>query len=562
MVGMKASLRKRVAAAVARLVGPVGARGGSAAKRDLRLLAAVLAVAATVLVVLDPLDRVYPLLLRYEAWELDEILLVMLLSPIGIAWFAWRRMRDLQAEVAARHDAEARARRLALQDSLTELPNRQVMAEFLDAALQDALQDGFCVGVLHLDLDHFKHVNDTLGHDVGDALLRHVARSLDGAVRDEDLAARLGGDEFIVILRRVPEPAAAIATAERIHQRMGEPLRLDDKVVPVSVSAGLAVFPADGETAADLLKHSDLALYEAKRNGRGILEVFDNHLRTQIARERVMESELARALQYQEFTVAFQPEVDARTGFVRGVEAFVRWQHPTRGLLPASEFLPIAARSGQIVEIGAQILEMVLAIVGTWHRQGLRFGTVGINVSVVELSQAHYADRFLSAAASHGIPPPMIRVEVLETLFMSSAGGPARGNLAALAEAGVEVVLDDFGSGFASLSKLSRETVNCIKIDKRFVDRLEHCQETLRLVAMLVDMARFLGFEVVAEGVETDLQRRALVGMGCHVLQGHTISPPLDWQEIRKWLSGDDRRVVEAASRFRRSGVRSFRGGS
>ncbi len=533
-----------------------GALNLGPARRDVAVLASLSAALLLLLLALDPLRYLYPVLEAHEHIQLDEIVLFLLLLPLPFAWFAWRRVGDLRREIAARERAEARARRLALQDHLTALPNRAVASDFLEGAIALAGREGRCVGVIHLDLDHFKHVNDTLGHDVGDALLKHVGQRLAAATRGRDLAARLGGDEFLLILQDVADEAAASAAARRIHRHLAEPLRLEDKVIPVSVSAGLALYPCDGETAGVLFKHSDLALYEAKRNGRGRLEAFSDRLRRAVASERTLEAEIARALQYQEFVVAFQPEVCARSGQVRGVEALVRWQHPTRGLLPASEFLPVAVRSGQIVEVGAQILEMTFAIVGSWHRQGLRFGTVGINVSAVELAQPHYADGFLAALASHGLTPQSVRVEVLETLFMATGGGPARRNLSRLSEAGVEVVLDDFGSGFASLSRLSREVVACIKIDRRFVERMEHCPETLRLVAMLVDMARFLGFEVVAEGVETDSQRRALVGMGCHVLQGHSIAPPLDWTAIRSWLSRADATVVEAADRFRR-GARS-----
>jgi len=434
---------------------------------------------------------------------------------------------DVTEVAADRTDADAAARRLSLTDPLTGLPNRVLFADRLDHALARARRDGTQIAVLLLDVDQFKLVNDSLGHDAGDELLMAIAPRLLDAVRESDTVARLAADEFAVLCEGIQEDDDAIALGERIGASLREPVPVQGRELFVTASTGIVVSADGAETTPDLLSHADAAMYRAKEAGRGRVVLYDELTRGGWVDRLRMETDLRLALERGELSLVYQPIVDLRDGRTRSVEALLRWTHPERGPIGPDVFIPVAEETGLIVEIGRWVLETAVAQVAEWQRTqpGARGLGVTVNVSGRQLFHESLVGDVERVAAESGIAPGTLGLEITESVLMDE--GDAVTVLEALRARGARLSLDDFGTGYSSLSYLKRFPLDTLKIDRAFVSGLGTGQDDAALVATIVSMAGTLGLEVVAEGVETEEQLRLLRDLGCDRAQGFLLARPL-----------------------------------
>ncbi|MET7834138.1 EAL domain-containing protein [Micromonospora sediminicola] len=429
------------------------------------------------------------------------------------------RNAQAYAELARIADAHAYA---ATHDALTGLSNRRHLLDEGTTHLTTRHADGVTALVL-IDLNHFKEVNDTLGHGAGDRVLIQVAERLRGAARPDDLVARLGGDEFAVLLRALPAPAVAAHRAEALLSALHDPLDLDGMRISVEASGGIAVAPATGGMT-ELLRRADVAMYQAKRAGQRIATYAPARDTADLGR-LTLGGELPRAVADHEFTVNFQPIVDLASGEVTGAEALARWHHPTHGLIDPLRFLEAVERSGLLPAFAEAILDQALIAAGTWRDAGFDL-PVSVNVSPRSLLDARFPGAVLARLRAHDLPPDRLVLELTETLTLSQLDVVDR-VLSRLRDSGVRLALDDFGTGYSSLSLLSRIPVHELKIDRSFVTAMETAPEAAAVIRSTLDLGRSLDLTVVAEGVESEPQRRALWELGCAAGQGHLFARPL-----------------------------------
>jgi diguanylate cyclase (GGDEF)-like protein len=434
----------------------------------------------------------------------------------GISWSTTGRLR--------RHAAERE--RQALHDALTGLPNR----EGFRLHAQDCTERGDCGAVAVVDLDRFKEVNDTLGHQAGDRLLQVVALRLRGALRPQDTVARLGGDEFGIILPGVGTEAEAVEVLTRARQALSADLALDGVVMSVEASFGIAIFPDHGRGLDDLLQHADVAMYQGKRGTAGVVVYRPGRPRTNATQSLVVQSELRRALERDELVLHYQPILDLTTGRATALEGLLRWDHPERGRLAPADFLPVAEHSGLIEPLTAWVLDRALADHAAWSRLGLPWA-VAVNVSARNLESENLVVDVLRRLAAHATPADQLLLEVTETAIASELD-VAVAVLRQLAEAGVRVVLDDFGAGYSSLSNLRHIPVSEIKVDRAFVRGLTDNPQDRAIVRGVLELAHGLGCTVTAEGVEDDRTANALRAAGCDRAQGYHFARPAPWPEL------------------------------
>lgn len=436
--------------------------------------------------------------------------------------------RDVSERVraeAALRELAAQLRHQASHDALTGLPNRLLFEDRLERAIEAARRDGSEVAVLFLDLDRFKHVNDTLGHDAGDELLREVARRFELAVRTTDTLSRRGGDEFLIVAPGVAGSMDAVRVGRRLLDALAEPVLVAGRPVFVSASVGASVFPRDGADARALQSRADAAMYRAKAAGRGRLECFAPEM-TEAAFERLtLENDLRRAVERGEFRLHYQPVVDAGTGAVASAEALLRWEHPALGLVPPARFIPVAEEAGLMVPIGAWVLRGACRQAAEWARSPAGPLRVAVNVSAAQFGREDLVATVTAALEESGVDARWLELELTETLVMRDVAGTAR-QLRALRALGVSVAVDDFGTGFSSLAKLQSLPLDALKVDRSFVERLAAIPSSLPLVRAVVTLARELGMRVVAEGVETAEQLTALRALGCDLVQGYLFARP------------------------------------
>jgi diguanylate cyclase (GGDEF)-like protein len=453
---------------------------------------------------------------------------------------------DLLASALDRERSEAVMRHQSLHDALTGLPNRALLFDRIEHAFGRAQRFGSAVAVLLLDLDGFKTVNDSLGHQAGDDLLIEVGSRLQDVVRSSDTVARLGGDEFVV-LAEVESDAEAFDIAERIASIWEAPFAAASGEVFCSASVGIAV-GRTAEAPTKMLREADAAMYRAKERGRGRSEIFDEDMRRDAFERLRTESDLRRALERDEFTVLYQPIFDTTTLRPIAVEALVRWQHPTRGIVGPVEFIPLAEETGLIAPLGRWVLEHAVAEVAGWSQQfpdlQLR---VAVNVSGQQLARPEFLHEVLAALEGSDLPPDRLGLEITESILINESGNP-RSTLDALRETGVRVLIDDFGTGYSSLARLKRFPLDVIKIDRSFVDGVGAEDEDTAIVAAIVDIARSLGLQVIAEGVEGEIQLERLRELGCHAAQGYLFSGPMHGEAFAAFLAGEEPRAAAAVA--------------
>ena len=415
---------------------------------------------------------------------------------------------------------EARIRHLARHDGLTDLPNRMQFLESM-AAIEGQLTRGEEVAVLWIDLDHFKSINDTLGHVVGDALLKHVASRLREAKRDSDVLARLGGDQFALLLRPIDGPKEAAAVAERIIKTMAAPFAIGGHQILITASVGVAMAPTDGLTTDTLMKNADLATYRAKSDGRSTYHFFEPGMDAVLQRRRVIESGLRSALQEGQFRLAFQPLVELATNRIICFETLLRWEHPQRGPISPVEFIPIAEDTGLIGPIGEWVLREACKTATSWPGEV----RVAVNLSPVQFRNPRLFEMIQTALAEAGLSPGRLELEITESLLLADSDQVLE-TLHRLRGLGVRIALDDFGTGYSSLSYLRSFPFDKIKIDRSFMRDLSRKGDSLAIIKAIIGLGHSLGMSLTAEGVETEEQLDAVREQGCNEVQGFLFSPP------------------------------------
>ena len=444
---------------------------------------------------------------------------------------------------------EEKIRRLAYYDPLTGMPNRQHFVERLEQELQRSARERRKLALLFLDLDGFKRINDTLGHDTGDVVLREVALRLKEKLRVSDIVsrpgadepspplhlARLGGDEFVIALPSLEDARAAIQIAQRVRSALTQPFRAEDAEVSIGASIGIAMYPEDGTDAATLLKHADTAMYHAKERGRNNWQMYSEDLTHQAVERLKLENDIRKGLERGEFVLHYQPIVDTADSRIVGVEALLRWQHPERGLLEPSAFIPAAEESGLIIPLGHRALDAACAQGAAWQRAGIAPARIAVNLSGRQLRMPDFTLGLMALLAHHGLDAGRLVLELTEGLVMD--GDPViAAELHRLRAAGVHFALDDFGIGYSSIAHLKRLPIGSLKIDRSFVHGLFDNPNDAGITTAILAMARHLGLDVVAEGVETAAERDFLREAGCRTMQGYLFSPPRPAAEMETLL--------------------------
>jgi diguanylate cyclase (GGDEF)-like protein/PAS domain S-box-containing protein len=431
-------------------------------------------------------------------------------------------------DVTERKKTEQRIAFMAHHDALTGLANRTTVVEKIEEAAARQCRSGDAFSVLLLDLDRFKYVNDTLGHSAGDVLLRETGARLKAVLRETDVLARLGGDEFAIIqAANANQREAASGLADRIVAMFADPFIIDGNEVNIGTSIGIALAPEHGTNPDNLLKTADLALYSAKSGGRNGYRFFDPVMGVAVTERHALESELRRALQQNELELHYQPIIDTKTGRICSVEALVRWQHPTKGLIAPDKFIPLAEDIGQISQIGGWVLHTACADAMSWPTTV----KVAVNLSAVQFRQSNVSDLVMKALEKSGLPPERLELEITETALIESAA-ECLPSLRQFKSAGITIALDDFGTGYSSLSQLTMFPFDKIKIDKSFTQNLTKRAECAAIIAAVLTLARTLDMETTAEGVETNEQWQLLRLAGVTSLQGYLFKRPCPKFEI------------------------------
>ncbi len=436
------------------------------------------------------------------------------------------------ADITERKRLAEQLRHQALHDSLTDLANRALLQDRLEHALARLDRHGGLLAVLLLDLDAFKTVNDTLGHQVGDQLLALVAERLRTAVRPSDTVARLGGDEFVVLVEDASDPADALAATQRLLGALAAPISVASRDIQVRVSVGIAV-GGPGAQPGDLVRDADVAMYQAKADGGSGLRVFDPSMRAAAVDRAELEADLRQALDRDQFRLRYQPIVELQSGRVTGLEALVRWQHPTRGLLAPCSFIPLAEETGQLVAIGAWVLHQACQQTRSWQAAipGYQQLGISVNLSAVQLTQPHLAAEVAQTLAATGLEARHLTLELTESLLIADVDTIAI-SLAELDALGVRLAIDDFGTGYSSLSYLRRLPVDSLKIDKAFIDEVASSPDAAALTHAIINLATTFGLASVAEGIERLDQLQRLRELGCQHGQGYYFAKPLDEEQL------------------------------
>jgi diguanylate cyclase (GGDEF)-like protein/PAS domain S-box-containing protein len=470
-----------------------------------------------------------------------EIMLSPLESAEGILVTA--AIRD----ITTRKKAEALMIHSSEHDFLTGLPNRMLLSDRVNQAIRLAIRHKKKVAVLFLDLDGFKHINDSLGHPTGDKLLQSVGKRLVDCVRGSDTVSRQGGDEFVVLLSEEDDSEDVSVTAKRMLRAVAEAHFVDQHDLHVTCSVGVSLYPDDGLNAETLIKNADTAMYQAKENGRQTYQYFKPAMNVRAVERQSLEESLRRALERQEFVVHYQPKINLNTGRISGAEALLRWTHPTRGPVPPGQFIPVAEDCGLILPIGTWVLRQACQQAQAWVDAGLPLGTMAVNISAMQLRNESFVEGVFAILQDTRLDPRLLELELTESVLMKHAESTAS-ILTALRERGVQVAVDDFGTGYSSLSYLRKFPIDALKIDQSFVSQITTVPDEIIIVKAVIGLGRSLKLRVVAEGVETQEQLAFLQAYQCDEAQGYYFSRPVLPEQFAKLLKSG---IVKAASATR-----------
>ncbi|QSA96144.1 EAL domain-containing protein [Methylococcus sp. EFPC2] len=462
------------------------------------------------------------------------------------AWLSVNVVRDCDGNIAnyvgvfsdisQLKQSQAQLEHLAHHDPLTQLPNRLLLTARMEHALERAERSRDSIAVLFLDLDRFKHINDSLGHNAGDFLLAQVSERLQAAVRREDTVARLGGDEFTVIMEELKHEEDAALLADKLIQTLSHPFWFEGRELFIGVSIGISIFPRDGVQVAQLLRNADAAMYHAKEEGRNTYRFYAEELTARAFEHVVLESQLRRAIEQDELTLHYQPQIDLRSGRLEGLEALVRWNHPEQGLVGPGRFIRIAEETGLIVPLGEWVLHAACSQGRAWLDEGLDFGYISVNVAGRQIQRGDLVAVVQKALADSGLPSPCLELEITESFVMKEAE-QAIHLLHGIRALGVRLAIDDFGTGYSSLAYLRRLPFDKLKIDQSFVRDLAHDENDAAIARAIVALGHSLQFSVIAEGVETEAQRTRLLQDGCDQAQGYLFGRPVSALEIGHLLN-------------------------
>lgn len=439
------------------------------------------------------------------------------------------------SDITERKQQEAQIEHLAFHDLLTGLPNRRLLIDRIQVAIAQAARDANGLALLFVDLDRFKTINDSLGHQAGDQLLRLVGERLKSWVRSGDTVSRVGGDEFIVLCPDCDSPEGASSLGDKLLGAIAQPYQIGDTELVITASIGIALYPDNGADANSLIGNADVAMYLAKENDRNNYQFYSPELNARNLERLQMELRLRHALEEGEFLLYFQPQIDARDGKIVGAEALIRWLEPELGLIPPGRFIPLAEETGQIQAIGEWVLQQSCRHLKKWQEMGLTNLPIAINLSARQFKQSSFVDTIGQTMAEHQLPAHLLELELTESMLMKDVP-QTTAKLNQLKKMGFRISIDDFGTGFSSLNYLRHFPLDVLKIDQSFVRELFDEGAALAIIESIIALARSLGMRTVAEGVETAEQRAILESSGCDILQGYLISRPLPEAEFLEWV--------------------------
>ncbi|HJR69037.1 MAG TPA: EAL domain-containing protein, partial [Gammaproteobacteria bacterium] len=448
-----------------------------------------------------------------------------------------KRLHDVSIveDITVRKTAEDKVQYLATHDELTGLPNRTLFGELLQQAIDAAKRHDRKCAVLFVDLDRFKIVNDSLGHEAGDLLLKEVAGRLRRCIRGSDVVGRLGGDEFVVLLNQLQDIQAAAETAKRVLASLHAPITIMGHECRVTGSIGIASYPNDARDAAMLLKHADMAMYLAKEEGKNNFQFYSADMTPMSVEHLELEVRLANALQRGEFSLQYQPRVDIATGEIRGVEALLRWWNPDLGTMSPAQFIPLAEDTGLIVPIGKWVLRTACEQNVAWQKRGLPSVVMSVNLSPRQFKDAALLSDIAEILTETGMAPELLELEITESMIMQHVDIAAE-KAGEMKQLGIRLAIDDFGTGYSSLSQLKRFPIDTLKIDRAFVRDIPQSEDDTAITKAVVSLGKALGVRVVAEGVETAAQHQFLRDNGCDEMQGFFFSKPCHPDALAEFL--------------------------
>ncbi len=439
-------------------------------------------------------------------------------------------------DISERKKSRERLDFLAHHDSLTELPNRTLLNDRLDMAINTAKRRQEKVGLLFIDLDRFKNINDSLGHAAGDQILRQTALRLKKVIRNDDTVARLGGDEFVVLLPRVHDERDLAEVAIKVREELLKPYLVEEMPLHLSPSIGIAIYPEDGSSPSELIKNADAAMYLAKEKGRNNYQFYTPLLNSRTLDRLKLEYDLRQALELGQFELHYQPQMDATNQQLYGAEALIRWRHPERGLVQPNDFIPLAEEIGLIIPIGNWVIAEAARQVTRWQAEGAISLVVSVNISALQFHQPGFMAEVQTIMDDAGAAPQSLELELTESMLMSDMDASIE-VLQKFRDLGYRIAIDDFGTGFSCLNYLRRLPVNILKIDQSFVRDMQSDEASLAIVSYIIRLAQSLGMDTIAEGVETSHEMTLLVNEGCRLMQGYHFSKPLPPGQFDAWLA-------------------------
>ncbi|MDZ7925205.1 MAG: EAL domain-containing protein [Marinagarivorans sp.] len=448
---------------------------------------------------------------------------------------------DVTAHKHAEHslrDHKSRLDYMVYHDPLTGLANRSLFYDRVSKVLKRAQHEGEHFALLLVDLDRFKNVNDSLGHDAGDAMLKHVADILAEALSENDTLSRLGGDEFVIIIERIRSVSDVEIIANRILKQLSTPILLHSHQISCTASIGICFYPRDGDSIDQLLKHADAAMYRAKAAGKNRFELFLKDMNISLMGSLIMENELRQSIERGQMQLHYQPQIDLSTGKIIGLEALVRWQHPVRGMISPMEFIPLAEETGLIEPLGEWVLRHACERFRFWLMAGINLGRVAVNISAKQFRLRRFEQTVMSVLTETRLAPQYLELEITESSAMENAE-EAILMLNCLSKLGLSLAIDDFGTGYSSLTYLQRFPINKLKIDRSFVNDIDDAGENCAIAKSIIDLAHNLKLEVLAEGVERSEQSAWLLSKGCNQVQGFYFSKPLSEEHLMALINSD-----------------------